>query len=48
VNIGHIHGDIERSTRAGFGGSNGAADGLNTGLANADMSQQPLLTTPPS
>jgi hypothetical protein len=31
---------------AGFGGSNGAADGLNAGLVNADTSQQPLLTTP--
>jgi hypothetical protein len=30
---------------AGFGGS-GAADGLNSGLVNADTSQQPLLTTP--
>jgi hypothetical protein len=30
---------------AGFGGS-GAADGLNTAPLGADMSQQPLLTTP--
>jgi len=29
---------------AGFG-SSGAADGLNAGLANADTSQQPFLTT---
>jgi len=31
---------------AGFGGGNGAADGLNSGLVNTDTSQQPLLTTP--
>ena len=31
---------------AGFAGSSGAADGLNTGVVNADASQQPLLTTP--
>jgi hypothetical protein len=31
---------------AGFGGSSGAADGLNTGFVGADASQQTLLTTP--
>jgi hypothetical protein len=31
---------------AGFGGGSGAADGSNAGIVNADMSQQPLLTTP--
>ena len=31
---------------AGFGGGNGAADGLNAGLLNADASQQQFLTTP--
>jgi len=31
---------------AGFGGGSGAADGLNSGLVNADTSQQQLLTTP--
>ena len=31
---------------AGFGGGSGAADGLNSGLVNAETSQQPLLTTP--
>jgi hypothetical protein len=31
---------------AGFGGSSGAADGLNSGFVNAETSQQPLLTTP--
>jgi hypothetical protein len=30
---------------AGFGGGNGAADGLNSSLVNTDTSQQPLLTT---
>jgi hypothetical protein len=32
-------------TMAGFGGDSGSADGLSTGLVNADTSQQPLLTT---
>jgi hypothetical protein len=31
---------------AGFGGGSSAADGLNSGFANPDTSQQPLLTTP--
>jgi Lipase (class 3) len=31
---------------AGFGGGNGAADVLNTGLVNTDASQQTLLTMP--
>jgi hypothetical protein len=31
---------------AGFGGGSGADEGLNTGLVNADTSQQSLLTTP--
>jgi microcystin-dependent protein len=31
---------------AGFGGSGGAADGLNAAPLGADASQQPLLTTP--
>jgi hypothetical protein len=31
---------------AGFGGGSGAADGLNAGVVNADMSQQTLLTMP--
>jgi hypothetical protein len=31
---------------AGFGGSSGAADSLNTVPLGADASQQPLLTTP--
>src|SRR5438270_12753961 len=31
---------------AWFGASSDAADGLNSGLVNADMSQQPLLMTP--
>ena len=31
---------------AGFGGSSGAADSLNTAALVADTSQQPLLTTP--
>ena len=31
---------------AGFGGSNGAAESLNTAPLSADTSQQPLLTTP--
>jgi hypothetical protein len=31
---------------AGFGGSSGAADGLNAAPFSADTSQQPLLTTP--
>jgi hypothetical protein len=31
---------------AGFGGGSGAADGLNSGLVNADTSQQQFLTTP--
>ena len=31
---------------AGFGGSSGAADGLNAAPLGADTSQQPLLTTP--
>jgi hypothetical protein len=31
---------------AGFGGSSGAADALNAGVANVDTSQQQLLTTP--
>jgi hypothetical protein len=31
---------------AGFGGSSGAADSLNTVPLGADTSQQPLLTTP--
>jgi hypothetical protein len=31
---------------AGFGGSSGAADGLNAGFVNADTSQQAFLTTP--
>jgi hypothetical protein len=32
---------------AGFGGSSGAAESLNTVAVGADTSQQPLLTTPP-
>jgi len=31
---------------AGFGGSNGAGESLNTAPLGADTSQQPLLTTP--
>ena len=31
---------------AGFGGGSGAADGLNSGLVNADTSHQQFLTTP--
>jgi hypothetical protein len=31
---------------ASFGGGSGAADGLNTGLVNANSSQQTFLTTP--
>jgi hypothetical protein len=31
---------------AGFGGSNGAADGLKTASLSADTSQQTFLTTP--
>jgi hypothetical protein len=31
---------------AGFGGSSGAADGLNTAAVAADPSEQSLLTTP--
>jgi hypothetical protein len=31
---------------AGFDGSSGAANGLNSGFVNADTSQQTLLTTP--
>jgi hypothetical protein len=31
---------------AGFGGGSDAADGLNAGFANADTSQQTLLTAP--
>jgi hypothetical protein len=31
---------------AGFGGGDGAADGLNSGFVNADTSQQQFLTTP--
>jgi hypothetical protein len=31
---------------AGFGGSSGAAESLNTGLVSADTSQQSLLTIP--
>jgi hypothetical protein len=31
---------------AGFGGGSGAAESLNTVQLGADMSQQPLLTTP--
>jgi hypothetical protein len=31
---------------AGIGGGSGAGDGLSAGFANADPSQQPLLTTP--
>ena len=31
---------------AGFGGSSGAADGVNTAPVGAETSQQPLLTTP--
>ena len=31
---------------AGFGGGSGAADGLNSGLVNADTSPQQFLTTP--
>jgi hypothetical protein len=31
---------------AGFGGSSGAADGLNAAPLGADTSQQTLLTTP--
>jgi Ca2+-binding RTX toxin-like protein len=31
---------------AGFGGSSGAAESLNTAILGADTSQQPLLTTP--
>jgi len=31
---------------AGFGGSSGAADGLNTAPLGAETSQQQLLTTP--
>jgi hypothetical protein len=31
---------------AGFGGGSGAADGLNAAFANAQPSQQPLLTIP--
>jgi hypothetical protein len=31
---------------AGFGGGSGAVDGLNTGVVNADTSQQTFLTTP--
>jgi hypothetical protein len=31
---------------AGFGGGSGADDGLDAGFADADASQQPLLTTP--
>jgi len=31
---------------AGFGGGNGAGDGLNSGFVNADTSPQPLLTIP--
>src|SRR5439155_642952 len=31
---------------AGFGGSSGAGDGSNAGFANADASQQTLLTAP--
>jgi hypothetical protein len=31
---------------AGVGGSGGAADGFSAGFADADASQQPLLTTP--
>jgi len=31
---------------AGFGGSSGAGDGSNAGFANADTSQQTLLTAP--
>ena len=31
---------------AGFGGSSGAADGLNTAALGVDTSQQTLLTTP--
>jgi hypothetical protein len=32
---------------AGFGGSSGAGDSLNTAPLGADTSQQLLLTTPP-
>jgi hypothetical protein len=32
---------------SGFGGSSGAADGLNTTALAAETSQQTLLTTPP-
>jgi hypothetical protein len=31
---------------AGFGGSSGAADGLNSGFVNAETSHQPFLATP--
>jgi uncharacterized protein (TIGR03118 family) len=46
------HSEFDASTSqlvqamAGFGGGSGAADGLNTLPRGADMSQQPLLTTP--
>ena len=44
--FGHAGGDALNAAMAGFGGSSGAAESLNTATLGTETSQQPLLTTP--